>query len=121
MKISAYLSMDEYSLSPSQSAAAAEAGAEWCVVNRIGGKQLVSATAPEDAIPGLMALLAPYRPTLLGVWDEQGQPLPAYPVRTADYIAVMPDDISGDPPVRTRPTVARDVCGWAGWLPRIFP
>jgi hypothetical protein len=122
MKISAYLAMDEYTLPPEQAQQFTDLGAEWCVVNRIGGKQLVSALAPEDKIQQMLDLLAPLHPRLLGVWDQQGQALVAYPVRTAEYIAVMPDDISADmPPILTRPTEARDVCGWAGWLPRIFP
>lgn len=124
-KISAYLAMDEYTLTSGESGAAAEAGGEWVVVNHIGGRKLVSALAPEAAIPSLMSMLAPHHPRLLGVWDEQGVALVAYPVRTAEYIEVMPDDITmapnpTDPPIVTRPTVARDVCGWAGWMPRSF-
>lgn len=122
MKISAYLAMDSVALTPEQSLAAQQAGGEWVIVHARNGRQLVSALAPEDKIPGLLALLAPYHPRLLGVWDEQGVALVAYPVRTAEYIEVMPDDITaGDPPILTRPTEARDVCGWAGWLPRQFP
>jgi hypothetical protein len=124
--ISAYLAMDEITLTTEQSDAFVALGAEWCIVNRRLGKQLVSALAPEDKITTILAAMAPYHPRLLGVWDEQGQPLAAYPVRAAEYLEVMPDDITmpanpNDPPIITRPTVARDCCGWAGWSPRIFP
>lgn len=124
--ISAYLSMDEIALTPAQSDAFVALGAEWCIVGRRLGKQLVSALAPEDKIATILTAMAPYHPRLLGVWDQLGVPLVAYPVRAGEYIEVMPDDITmpsdpAQPPILTRPTQARDVCGWAGWNPRIFP
>jgi len=124
MIISAYLSMTQTILPESMSEAARKAGGEWVVVNAIDGRQLVSCLAPESAIIALMTLLLPYSPSLLGVWGLDGTPIDGHPIKTAEYLSLMPDDVAttgvDDLPVLTRPTTARDVCLWAGWEPRRF-
>lgn len=125
MKISAYLSMNEARLTNEQTEAARAAGGEWVIVSVRDGRQLVSCLAPEPLIQALMGMLAAHHPRLLGVWDIAGQPLLDYPVRTAEYLTLMPDvvvSVDADSlPILSRPTVARDVCLWAGWAERSFP
>ena len=124
MRISAYLIMDEATLSEASAEAARKAGGEWVIVNRRNGRQLVSCLAPAEMIPALMQMLAPYAPALVGVWDQDGINLSIDPVQLDNYVAVMPDlcESAGpdSPPTLTRPTVPKDVCFWAGWDERRF-
>lgn len=123
-RISAYLIMDEATLPEAGAAAARAAGGEWAIVNRRGGRQLVSCLAPAGMIPPLLSMLHPYHPVLVGVWDVDGAQVSFDRAQLPAYIEVMPDDITStgadSPPVLTRPTVARDVCAWAGWAERVM-
>lgn len=124
MRISAYLIMDAVTLPEASAEAARKAGGEWVIVNRYGGRQLVSCLAPAEMIPALMQMLAPYKPALVGVWDRDGVNLSIDPAQIDNYIDVMPDDVTDagadNPPVLSRPTVPRDVCFWVGWAERSF-
>lgn len=125
MKISAYLIMDEATLPEASAEAARNAGGEWVIVHRREGRQLVSCIAPLAMVGALMTMLAPFGPILVGVWTIDGEPVDGFPVNVAAFLAAMPDDCTAtgadDPPTTMRPDSPRDVCCWAGWMPRRFP
>jgi hypothetical protein len=124
MKISAYLIMDDATLPEASAEVARKAGGEWVIVNKRNGRQLVSCLAPTEMIPALMQMLTPYHPSLVGVWDLEGMCLSIDPAQILPYIDVMPDLVTSTgadtPATLSRPTVARDVCFWAGWGERCF-
>jgi hypothetical protein len=122
--VSAYLIMDEATLSEASAAAAHKAGGEWVVVNKRNGRQLVSCLAPAEMVPALLQMLAPHHPILVGTWDSDGVCADLDPAQLAAYVEVMPDDCTSTGadtlPIHARPTAPRDVCLWAGWAERLF-
>lgn len=124
MRISAYIVMNEATLPEASARMARDAGGEWIIANVRGARQLVSCLAPLEMIPALLALLAPYAPVILGVWDQSGAAVAGYPFDAARYLEVAPDvytDTGADSPsVCARPSVPVDCYQWAGWAPRVM-
>jgi hypothetical protein len=60
---------------------------EWESILHAGSRQIIDAVVDPAVIPTAQALLAPYGPVIVGVWNEDGTPydLDSYPFDLTEY------------------------------------
>lgn len=120
--VSAYLILDDVPLSEEAAVFVKSFGAFWRHLHHRNGRQLVDAMAPEDAVPAILAAMAPLHPLVAGLWHDDGSPAhrDLYPFCGAELVEVMPDVAHGEGQPTTRPTAPFEFHRWAGWAERVM-
>lgn len=120
-RISVLFAMDAVTLPEPQREALRVQTAQWVEVSAVGARQMIAALIDPALLETLRLALAPTNPILIGAWRPDGSALDpeAYPFAAAEYLALMPDEVSydadGNEVSRTPPTAPAQIHNWSGW------
>lgn len=89
---------------------------QWVLLHERAGRILFDGVCEPEVVAQVEGALTAMgkAPKIIGAWQQDGTPIAAYPLDTAEWLVVAPDTLDENL-TPTRPTTFREVHRWAGW------